>query len=195
MTLDTNIKHNTGIMVKMIRKFAFIFLFFDLILLSYALVFESYIWLLNTQVAFVSALFITIASFFSYKKNISKRLSSLDLSSSKSTKENPDKIDEIEDPYDLYAQDEETIVQEELNATQIKEILKEEKAKLKNNYFKNTIFSAGGFLSIYRIFGYVLLVFGFFALNNNGIFQIIPFMIGISILPFSTLCSKLFFKY
>ncbi len=178
---------------KSIKQFALIFLSFDLFVILYALVFKSSFWLLNTQIAFISTLLISISSFLSYRKNIKNRISNLDLSNEQSIKEDRDKIDEIDDPFDLYSEYEE-IKEEDLNPEKIKEILKEEKAKLKNNYFKNTIFSASGFLSIYRILSYAFLIFGFFALNNNHIFLAIPFFVGISIVPVSILFSRLFFK-
>ena len=78
----------------------------------------------------------------------------------------------------------------ELTAEKIKEIINDEKSKVKKNTFKNTLFSAGGFLSIYRILGYGVLVFGFFALNNNGLFQTIPYLVGLFVVPLSMLSMK-----
>ncbi|WP_041654816.1 hypothetical protein [Arcobacter sp. L] len=170
-------------------RFARVFIFLDLCIFIYTLIFQNNIWLLNTQVAFVSSLFITIASFYSYKKNIQNRLSNLDLSKS-STLENRDKIDEIDDPYDLYTEYEE-IPESELTPEKIKEIINDEKSKVKKNTFKNTLFATGSFLSLYRVIGYGLLVFGFFALNNNKIFTPIAFIIGLGIVPLGVLISKL----
>ena len=172
---------------KEVKTFALVFIALDLCLIIYALVFNTPIWLLNTQVAFVSSLFITIASFLSYRGNIKSRLSNLDIN--KPSLEDRDKIDEIDDPYDLYTEYEE-IPEEDLTPEKIKEIITEEKAKVKKNSIKNTIFSATGFLSIYRILGYSTLVFGFFALNNNKIFIPIAFIIGLGIVPIGVLVSK-----
>lgn len=175
-----------------IIKFAKVFIFLDLYIFIYALVFQNKLWLLNTQIAFISSLLITIASFVSYKKNIQNRLSNFDYSKI-SKGEDRDKIDEIDDPYDLYTEYEE-IPENELTAEKIKEIIYDEKSKVKRNSVKNTIFSASGFLSIYRIFGYIILVFGFFVLNNNKIFMPIAFIIGLGIVPFGVLISKLIKK-
>ncbi|WP_121626836.1 hypothetical protein [Poseidonibacter antarcticus] len=175
-----------------IKNFALVFITLDLCLVIYALVFNTPIWLLNTQVAFISSLFITIASFLSYRKNIQGRLSKLDLSK-KQNGEDRDKIDEIDDPYDLYTEYEE-IPESELTTQKIKEIITDEKSKVKKNSFKNTIFSATGFLSIYRVLGYVILVFGFFALNNNKLFHPIAFIVGLGIVPIGVLFSKLLDK-
>ncbi|ABV67269.1 conserved hypothetical protein [Aliarcobacter butzleri RM4018] len=194
MLIEQNMEINL-LMTKInpeIIKFAKVFIFLDLCIFIYALVFQNKLWLLNTQIAFISSLLITIASFISYKKNIQNRLSNFDYSKI-SKGEDRDKIDEIDDPYDLYTEYEE-IPENELTAEKIKEIINDEKSKVKRNSIKNTIFSASGFLSIYRIFGYIILIFGFFVLNNNKIFMPIAFIIGLGIVPFGVLISKLIKK-
>lgn len=194
MLIEQNMEINL-LMMKInpeIIKFAKVFIFLDLCIFIYALVFQNKLWLLNTQIAFISSLLITIASFISYKKNIQNRLSNFDYSKI-SKDEDRDKIDEIDDPYDLYTEYEE-IPENELTAEKIKEIINDEKSKVKRNSVKNTIFSASGFLSIYRIFGYIILIFGFFVLNNNKIFMPIAFIIGLGIVPFGVLISKLIKK-
>ncbi|WP_323668339.1 hypothetical protein [Aliarcobacter butzleri] len=194
MLIEQNMEINL-LMMKInpeIIKFAKVFIFLDLCIFIYALVFQNKLWLLNTQIAFISSLLITIASFISYKKNIQNRLSNFDYSKI-SKDEDRDKIDEIDDPYDLYTEYEE-IPENELTAEKIKEIINDEKSKVKRNSVKNTIFSASGFLSIYRIFGYIILIFGFFGLNNNKIFMPIAFIIGLGIVPFGVLISKLIKK-
>lgn len=175
-----------------VLKFAKVFIFLDLCLFVYALIFQNNIWLLNTQIAFLASLFITIASFFSYKRNIQNRLSNLDLSKTSKT-EDRDKIDEIDDPFDLYSEYKE-VPESELTPEKIKEIIDEEKSRVKQNVVKNTLFSATGFLSIYRIFGYGFLIFGFFALNNNKILIPLAFIIGLSIVPIGVLFTKLIKK-
>lgn len=175
-----------------IIKFTKVFFILDLCLISFALIFQSNLWLLSSQVAFFSSLFITIASFLSYKKNIENRLLNLDLTQNNESVDR-DKIDEIDDPYDLYTEYKE-IPESELTPEKIKEIINDEKSKVKQNSFKNTLFSAGGFLSIYRVFGYMILIFGFFALNNNKILIPIAFIIGLGIVPLGVLFSKLIEK-
>ena len=175
-----------------ILKFAKVFILLDFCIILYSLFFQNKFWLLNTQVAFISSLFIIIASFLSYRKNIQNRLSNLDLSQINEGIDR-DKIDEIDDPYDLYTQYKE-IPEDELTTEKIKEIINDEKSKVKRNSFKNTIFSASGFLSIYRILGYGILIFGFFALNNNKVFLPIAFIIGLGIVPIGILFSKLLEK-
>ncbi len=197
MLIEQNMETNLLIKMMMkinpeILKFAKVFILLDLCLILYSLIFQNNLWVLNTQVAFVSSLFIVIASFLSYRRNIQSRLSSLDLTKTNQN-EDRDKIDEIDDPYDLYTEYEQ-IPEEELTSEKIKEIINDEKSKVNKNSFKNTLFSASGFLSIYRILGYGILIFGFFALNNNKIFLPIAFIIGLGIVPIGVLFSKLLEK-
>ncbi|MFV0563745.1 hypothetical protein [Malaciobacter mytili] len=182
-----------NIMMTMIKSFAKVFFLVDLCIIIYALVFQSSLWLLNSQVAFFASMFVTIASFLSYRRNVQNRLSNLD--TSKQLKDEPrDKIDEIDDPYDLYSEDIEPVKEEDLTAQKIKQIIQEEKAKVKRNSFKNTVFSAGGFVSIYRVIGYASLIFGFFALNNNNLFIPVAFLVGLGIVPIAVLFTKFILK-
>ena len=197
MLIEQNMEINLLIKMMMkinpeILKFAKVFILLDFCIILYSLFFQNKFWLLNTQVAFISSLFIIIASFLSYRKNIQNRLSNLDLTKTNQN-EDRDKIDEIDDPYDLYTEYEQ-IPEEELTSEKIKEIINDEKSKVNKNSFKNTLFSASGFLSIYRILGYGILIFGFFALNNNKIFLPIAFIIGLGIVPIGVLFSKLLEK-
>jgi hypothetical protein len=172
-----------------IISFAKIFLVVDIALAIFAIVIYDSLWLLNTQVAFLGSLFVILASFLSYRKNVQNRLSNFQNSDQKILSNDRDKVDEIDDPFDLYSEYEE-VPAEELTTEKIKEIIQDEKSKIKKNSFKNTIFSATGFISIYRIAGYAFLIFGFFALNNNKIFLPIPFLIGLGVVPISVLVAK-----
>lgn len=175
-----------------ILSFAKVFLVLNLCLTVYAIIFQNSIWLLNIQVAFFASLFVTIASFLSYRKNIKNRL----LNTEENTKvlsDERDKIDEIDDPYDLYSEYEE-VSESELTPEKIKEIITEEKKRVKQNSLKNTLFSAGGFVSIYRVLGYGFLIFGFFALNNNKLLIPLAFIIGLSIVPIGVLFTKVLRK-
>ena len=197
MHIEQNMEINLLIIKMMMKinpeilKFAKVFFILDLCLILYSLIFQDKLWLLSSQVAFFSSLFITITSFLSYKRNIENRLSNLDLNQTQN--ETRDKIDEIDDPYDLYTEYEE-IPESELTPEKIKEIINDEKSKVKKNSLKNTFYSAGGFISIYRILGYGILIFGFFALNNNKILLPISFIIGLGIVPIGVLLSKLLEK-
>lgn len=171
-----------------ILNFIKVFIFLDIALLIYSFIFQGKIWALNTQVAFFSSLFISIATFLSYGKNVNKQVENYPVEDN--LNEQRDDIDKIDDPYDFYSPDVEQS-NEELSSTEIKEIIKEEKSKIKKNSLKNTILGARGFLSLYRMFAYGILIFGFFALNNNKLFIPLAFIVGLSVVPIGVLLSKL----
>lgn len=192
MTQDTLIEQNMVIkLTMMIKNFAKLFFIIDFGVVIFCILSNNYIWLINTQVAFISSLFISVATFLSYKRNVSKRLENIDYDANLSN--DRDKIDEIDDPYDLYSENE-INQQTEFSANEIKEIIKEEKSKIKQNSLKNTVYSASSFVSIYRIVGYGILVFGFFSLSNNGIFDAMSYLVGLFIVPLSMLCAKFILK-
>ena len=170
----------------MIRKFGKIFLIVDLAVIVFCLISANYIWLINTQVAFISSVIITIGSFLGYKRNIEKRVENS--TDEALISDDRDKIDEIDDPYDLYSEIKQAPAKE-LSVEEIKQILKEEKVKVKRNSIKNTIFSASGFASIYRIVGYVSLILGFFILKNNGLFDAYSYLAGLFVVTFSVLVT------
>lgn len=193
MTQDTHTEQNMGISQTkmMIKKFTKLFFIIDFGVVIFCILSNNYVWLINTQVAFISSLFISIATFISYKRNVSKRLDNIDYDANLSN--DRDKIDEIDDPYDLY--DEKEINQQtEFSANEIKDIIKEEKSKIKQNSLKNTMYSASSFTSIYRVVGYVILIFGFFSLSNNGVFHAMSYLVGLTIVPLSMLCAKFILK-
>ncbi|WP_428025560.1 hypothetical protein [Arcobacter sp.] len=175
----------------MIKKFAKLFFIIDFGVVLFCILSNNYLWLINTQVAFISSLFISLATFLSYKRNVAKRLENIDYDATLST--DRDEIDKIDDPYDLYSEDE-INEKTEFSAKEIKDIIKEEKSKIKQNSIKNTIYTTTSFISIYRVVGYALLVFGFFSLTNNGVFSAMPYLAGLFIVPLSMLCAKFILK-
>lgn len=170
-------------MMTIIKNFAKFYIFLDLVVIAVCIALDNYLWLLNTQVAFISAMAITIGSFLGYQRNIQNRVRGIK-TNEETTAEPRDKIDEIDDPYDLYGEINE---QQEFSASEIKAIIQEEKNKVKQNSFKNTIFSATGFASLYRLAGYAVLIFGFFALNNNGLLHVFSYVVGLFIVTMATL--------
>jgi hypothetical protein len=176
-------------LTSILKKYLKVFLFLDIVLIVLFLVFSTTQNLINSQVAFFSVLIIVFGSFLGYHRNISKQIENFDTDAY--TNQDNDAIDKIEDPYDLYSEDgitEET----EISTEEFKQIIKEEKQNLKRNTVSNTLKSASGFASLYRIIGYVFLVIGFFYLNNNEMFDAISYIIGISIIPLAVLIINLF---
>ena len=118
----------------------------------------------NLQVAFLSSFFIIVGSFYAYNKMIKSQVVS------KSYETDRDVLDILDDPHGLY--DETPLNDAPAEELDLKEIVKEEKAKIKT--FSLSAMKEGGSagFSVYRLVPYVFLVLGFIALENNNILQI-----------------------
>jgi Fe2+ transport system protein B len=129
-------------------------------------------------VAFFSSLLILIGSFVSYKKSIKSRIDSFESNNFA----NRDEIDLIEDRYDLYSEDE---ISDE-------EVIKEEKKRLSFIQSLKNLKYSSSFVSIYRLLGYLFLLFGFFFLVNNSLFDVFSYLFGFLIVPFISIFSGVF---
>ncbi len=142
--------------------------FFKIIIISQLFIFLSYFISLNfyanLQVAFLSSFFVMLGSFYSYKKMISKQVEA------KSYIENRDELDVIDDPHDLY--DETPLNEAPYEELDLKQIVKEEKAKIKTFNLKSMKNGARAGFSMFRIGAYLFLVLGFISLKNNDILEI-----------------------
>jgi hypothetical protein len=151
------------------KRIVSIFLALDLsiVLLSLYMGFD---WFVNTQVGFIGSFIVTVFSLFGYKKMVENKISLIDENFAER-----DAIDKIEDPYELYDEEES----------------KQNVSKLREN-IKHVKGSARGFFSIYRIVGYVAFFILFSILARSGHFAFFPFIIGVSITPFATLLYGIF---
>jgi hypothetical protein len=179
--------HGTRIIVqKMMRMTSIKSIFIVMIILDLALVgfslYKGGLWLINSQLAVLSSLLVTVASYFSYKRVVEKRVK-LEMESYDDRSE----LDKIEDPYDLYGEDD---VNEDLD---LKEVIKEERAKVvslkatANNLAK----SIGGALSIFRLLSYLFLFVSFLYLVNNQLFMVWAYVSGLFVVPLSALVFAL----
>lgn len=163
-----------------------IFISLNIVFSILALIFSGINAVINLQVAFFSSIFIVVGSFYGYRNNVLKQVDNYNLDI-----EDRDSIDKIEDQFDLYGEINE---KEDLTDEEVKEIFKEEKEKIKTkDTIKNTFKTIGGATSIYRVIGYVLLVVGFFFLNNNQILNPIIYLLGFLIVPIMALIIN--YKY
>ena len=157
---------------------------FDLAVIIFCLGSGNTVWLLNTQVGFVTSALVILGSFFGYKKMVATRIQSGDMPYQKDT------LDKIEDPYELY--DEEQPQQE----GDFKAVIKEEKQKLKDN--KRSILQvmrdSKASLSIYRIGSYLLLFIGFMILNNKELLHAQSYLFGVVTAPLVMMASSYFTK-
>jgi len=146
----------------MVKKaISLIFIVQGLVLVTNVFSFELYI---NIQVAFLSALFIILGASFTYKRMVDSKLVSQEFEDER------DLLDTIEDPHELYDNTipNETAVEE----LDLKEIVKEEKAKIKTLSIKSMKHGVRGSVSAYRLVPYLFLILGFIALKNNELLNI-----------------------
>ena len=119
----------------------------------------------NVQVAFLSSFFVIVGSSFAYKKMVQTQLKSDNIDKKR------DLLDTIEDPHELYDDDK---VNEEVSADELdlKEIVKQEKAKIKTFSLKSIKHGAKGSVSLFRLVPYLFLALGFIALKNNELLNL-----------------------
>ena len=149
----------------------------DIVILGYCYFFGDSTCLVNTQIGFITSSFVMFGSILSYRSMVKGRLSVGAIPD-----DERDTLDKLEDPYDLY--DDEIIKQEEEKTLQ--EVVKEERANLKKNrrsLWQTTKDSKASF-SFYRLGAYLLLIMGFFYLNNNKVLDIPSYLFAMFIPPF-----------
>ncbi len=130
--------------------------------------------LLNTQIGFITSSLVMLGSMKSYHSMVEGRLKVGAIPD-----DERDTLDKLEDPYDLY--DDEKI--EDDKEKSLQEVVKEERENLKKNrrsFFETTKDSKAAF-SFYRLGAYILLILGFFYLNNNKILEIPFYLISLFI--------------
>lgn len=159
-------------MMRTMRKYIYR-LFLVKLIFALALFVSGYgYWLINFELAFFAAMFIILGSFSGYKRMIERRLDA-------GSGVDDTMLEKIEDPYELYDEDEAEVDE----SVALKDIVKEEKKRLKENKetFKKTIKSTPGIFSPWRFLPYIFLVLSFVGLNNNNILDIPAFLIGLAL--------------
>ncbi|HEX5329724.1 hypothetical protein [Sulfuricurvum sp.] len=138
--------------------------------------------MISFVVAMFSSMLIVAGSLYSYRNMIQSRVESSEIDDFK------DAIDEMDDPYDLYEEERESEI------TDIKQMIKEEKARQKGNIIQNTTQNASAMVSLYRLVPYAFLILGFIALNNSHALSILPYLVGLAVgIPIGYLISKRLF--
>ncbi|MFY9141411.1 hypothetical protein [Sulfuricurvum sp.] len=122
----------------------------------------------NFTVAMLTSMFIVMGSLYSYRNMITHRVEGAELDDTK------DVIDMMDDPYDLYEEEREQEI------TDIKQMIKEEKARQKSNIVQNTTQNASAWVSLYRLVPYAFLILGFLALNNSHSLLVLPYLLGLA---------------
>ncbi|MBA1437456.1 MAG: hypothetical protein FAF05_00465 [Epsilonproteobacteria bacterium] len=102
-----------------------------------------------------------------------------------------DLLDTIDDQYELY--DDEPINEAPPEELDLKQIVKEEKSKIKTFSLSSMIYGSKGGFSPFRLVPYLLLVFGFIALKNNDVLRLAYYLpsLGFGIVIGSLVSKKL----
>ena len=132
-----------------------------LIFLTYLISFEVYI---NIHIAFLSSFLIIIGSTYAYRKMINTQLEADIIN------EERDLLDTIEDPHELY--DDTAINDSPIDELDLKEIVKQEKKKIKILNLKDIKKGSKAGFSPLRLVPYAFLILSFIALKNNGLLDI-----------------------
>ena len=119
----------------------------------------------NVEVAFLSAFFVIAASGYAHKKMVKERLKNGHYAD-----DDRDPLEKIDDPHGLF--DDEDINNAPAEELDLREIVKEEKKKIKPFSLGNIKQGAKGSLSLYRLGAYLFLFLGFVALRNNHLLDI-----------------------
>jgi len=146
----------------------------DAVLLALAL-WQGANWVINTQIAFVTSAMVMVASLQAHARMVRRRIEAGEIP----TGTDRDTIDTLEDPFDLYGEEEEGIVEpDDIRAT-----IRSEKQRLaqQRRTPMEAIRDARASLSPMRMIAYALLLGGFFALTNRHLFDPIPYLIGMTV--------------
>lgn len=145
-----------------------------LLVISYFILDEK--WLVNSQVAFISSSFVMIASLYSYQSMVNRAVVAGAIAD-----DGRDTLDKLEDPYDLYDEQNSSVDEEK----SLEEVVKEERANLKKSkrsLWKTTKDAKASF-SFYRLSSYAILVLGFFYLHSSNLLSLLPYLIFLSLPP------------
>lgn len=126
--------------------------------------FISFDFFINLQIAFLSSFFVILGASYAYK-----RMVELDIKSN-NINEKRDFLDELEDPHELYS--DETANDTNAEDIDLKEIVKEEKKKIKVLNIKDIKKGSRANFSLFRLVPYIFLILGFIALKNNELLNI-----------------------
>ncbi len=173
---------------KMVMKSKISSVFFGAYLFLVVLsLFMGGLWLINTQVAFICSMIIILASFFSYKGMIEKRLERGEIGDDREL------LDTIDDKYGLYDSDEE-IKDKELSKEEFAKLYKEQRAKNRGmkQTFTNLFKSGRGLFNPIRLLSYALLCVAILFLIRHELFSAIPFLVGVGAVPLASIAIGFF---
>ena len=133
--------------------------------------------LFSAQVGYWSAVLVVLASFESYRRMVRRRLEAGAVPDNGSDR---DVIDKLEDPYDLYSEDDEEKRSEEKS---LRETIREEKKRMKKNRRSPmaTARDAVPAFSFWRLGAYGVLVLGFFFLRDQKMLHLGAYLLSLGL--------------
>ena len=146
----------------------------DVVVILISVIFFDIKMLWNTQIGFISASLVMLASMKSYKRMVDARVE-LNIITIDDTR---DTIDKLEDEHDLYSEE---IVEDE--SVDIRDAVKDEKSHMKKNRrtLSETIRDTKAALSLNRIGAYVILILGFFYLNRHDYLMAPAYILALTV--------------
>ncbi len=119
-------------------------------------------WLYTSQIGFFSSALVISASMMSYRGMVDKSIAL----GAVPINDDRDELDKLDDPYDLYSDDEVETVKE--SSRSLSQVAKDSKPAF----------------SFFRLGAYIILVLGFFYLNRQEYLHIPSYLISLSFPPF-----------
>ncbi len=146
----------------------------DVVVILLSIIFFDIKMLWNTQIGFISASLVMLASMKSYKRMVDARVENNIIT----IDDTRDTIDKLEDEHDLYSEE---IVEDD--SVDIRDAVKDEKSRIKKNRrtLSETLRDTKAALSLVRIGAYVVLVLGFFYLNRHGYLMAPAYILALTV--------------
>ena len=146
----------------------------DIFVILISIIFFDIKMLWNTQIGFISASLVMLASMKSYKRMIDARVEHNIIT----IDDTRDTIDKLEDEHDLYSDE---IIEDE--SIDIRDTVKDERERMKKNRrtLSETIRDTKAALSLNRIGAYIILILGFFYLNRHDLLMAPAYILALSV--------------
>lgn len=159
----------------------------DVGVIVFSLLEGSTLWLVNTQIAFVGSLAVTLGSYLGYKRMVSQKAQE-----ASGALDEEDQLSQWDDAHRLYEED---VVPHKTDTADEQCETQEENEEKKPSLLSMLKTTSSGVLSLFRVVGYLVLIGGFFALVNRQMFDPISYFVGLAIVPIAVLVTLGVNKY
>jgi hypothetical protein len=183
MTKSIKIMGQMMTMTKIIRTIFAV----DVGVIVFTLLENNTLWLVNTQIAFVGSLAVTLGSYLGYRQMVARKAQE-----AHGALDEEDQLSQWDDTHRLYEEGVEVATtQGGDEANQVDDHTQEKRPSFLT-MLKTT---SSGVLSLFRIVGYLVLIGGFFGLVNRQMFDPISYFVGLAIVPIAVLVTLVITKY